>query len=339
VLIWDPTAGTLKAFKSGSPAAVWETNRGSWSMLSYRPWQPIAFLSSAKSMLTVPLNLRSGKAGSRLSTELSMWFSKAWAAFPLGSSHVLALQEGLVLTNLESGRLFPIRGFTATLMTQVEDLVTLTTRDDNAGWLTRTEFLTLITRIDSILLEIEQVEREKWPVQIKSLEINKRRQQISVLADQLEKGIKLFRIPGGLGRNTGRPGTSFCHVPGTYLHLIGANLWQIGPDRVTKVGCLEPLWHSTSHEGWISAGHSTAAQRCAMPSPDGRYAVTATHLHDLKDLKAVAELPFPTGPAGFTSKGKKIYAYDAKHRRLVFLSLEDVLRERKDGAPERTTSG
>lgn len=330
VLIWNLPAGKLTAFRSGKASPVWEISSVSWSSLAYRPWQPYGFLSSVGSRTTVTLNLRSGKPGSRLPEQLSDHFYQAWGTFPAGNCHVLALPQGLSIANLESGRAVGLWIIKATLMAQVEDLITLSTDQGGVGWLTRGELLAIFTRIDALNLEIEKLSRETMSDPKKTNEIYKRQAQIRVLAEQLGRGIKLFNVPGGLGRDPTRPGVSFCHVPGTYVHLIGRNVWQIGPDRVAKLGRLEPLWHSAAHEDWFRAGRSAAAQPCAMASPDGRYAVTATHLIDLKDFKAVAELPFPTGPAGFTSKGEKVYAYDGKLRRLVFLRLEDLLRGKSE---------
>jgi hypothetical protein len=326
VLIWDRQGGKLSAFRSGSAAPVWNLPRGSWSSFAYRPWQQQGFLSSAKARTTVAVNLRSGKVVAQFSKELHGAFSKAWAAFPLGGSHVLALPRGLAIASLESGRTFPLWGVQVTLMAQMDDLLTLSTPEGDVGWLTRKEFLAILTRIDALLIEIAKIEADSMHRVKKQEEMNRRWDQIRELTNQLGRGVKLFETRGEFRRDTGRPGAGFCHVPGSYLHLAGRDVWQIGPDQVSRLGHLEPLWHSAAHEGWFAARYSASAQPCAMASPDGRYAVTGTHIYELKGLDAVAELPFPTGPAGFTSSGRKLYAYDRELRRLVFLALDEVLR-------------
>jgi hypothetical protein len=327
VLLWNRSAGTIAAFRAGSSTPAWEVTRGPWTGITYRPWLPYAFLSNSKTWTTVVLNLRNGSLGARLPQALSQYFSYAWAAIPLGKSHVIALPQGIVSVNLESGRAISLPGFKATLMANAEGLLTLTTGTGDVGWFSRDEFLAITTRIDGIQGEIERLQREKKSPSIaKYSEIRKKEQQISVLVGQLTGGVKLFTVPGGLRLDATHPGTSFSYVPGSYLHIVGRSVWQIGPDRPIRIGRLEPLWHETSSAIGGSMSGVERAQESATSSPDGRYAVTRTHLYDLKELKAVAELPFSAWPTGFTSKGKLIYAYDGSRGRLVLLSLDEILR-------------
>jgi hypothetical protein len=326
VLVWERPMGRLRAFRSGSASPVWETGRGAaWSSLAYRPWQPYGLLSSVSTGVAVAVNLRSGKAGPRLTDAVRAQVERAWAAFPIGKAHVLALPQGLAIADFDSGRAFALRPIKATLMAHVEDLLTLSTDEGDVGWLTRGEFLTIVARIDAIQLEIENLSREKRSSNERFSEISKRSHQVNELSQQLARGIRIFKVPGGIGRDFGRPGTSFHHVPGTYLHLIGRNVWQIGPDRVVRLGRFERLWHGRSGAGQTVPGDGAVFEPPAAPSPDGRYAVTATHVHDVERFEAVAELPFPSRPAGFTSKGGTIYAHDAERQRLVFVSLEALL--------------
>jgi hypothetical protein len=86
-----------------------------------------------------------------------------------------------------------------------------------------------------------------------------------------------------------------------------------------------PIWHSAGDEPWFHAYYRKDAQACAGASPDGKYAVTTTHLYDLKEMKPLVELPFPSGPVGFLSSGAEIYAYDRVNNRVVFISVEELL--------------
>ena len=78
------------------------------------------------------------------------------------------------------------------------------------GWVTRGEFLTILAKIDSLHLEIEKLWREKMPESTRTIEVNKRESQIRTLAEQLGRDVRIFSVPGGLARDTTRPGTSFC---------------------------------------------------------------------------------------------------------------------------------
>jgi hypothetical protein len=324
-IVWDAPGGTLRAYRSGKTSPVWEIRRGPWSSLTYRPWQPHAFLTSVKNRVGVVLNLRSGKSAGRLSDQLTFSMSRAWAALPVGTSHVLAFPKGFAIANLESGRVIEARPVKGTLMAHVGDIITLSTEKGEVGWLTRSEFLTVLARMEALYKEIADLHRSKMSEHTRAMEINNRHTQIQALFQHLARGIKIFTVPGGLGRDPLRPGSSFCHVPGSYLHLIGRNVWQIGPDQVVRRGSLERLWHSAGGEDPSRVGQPAGPQPCAMASPDGRHAVTSTHLHDPHLLQAVAELPFPAGPVGFLSKGEKLYAHDRKHKRLVFLRLAELL--------------
>ena len=319
VIVWERALGTLAAYRSGSPSPVWTLGKGTWSLLSYRPWQPNGFLSSTSPPVSVVVNLRTGKLGSRLPPAQSGFVSRTWATFPFGKTHVVAFPQGFAMLNLETGRGYNLSraGAAFTLMAHAKDLLTLTTDKGDLGWLSRDKFLTIFTRIDALQLDIEKQLRKDQPNQEKIGELNR---QITVLAGQLQHGIEIYKVPGGVGRDPARPGTSFCHVPGTYLHIIGRTLWQIGPDKAILLGRFEALRHRSSLPAW-----NAAYQPCAQASPDGRLAVTGTHVYAIDGLEVLAELPLPSGPAGFTSKTKLIYGYDRDNRRLVFWSIDELL--------------
>jgi hypothetical protein len=97
---------------------------------------------------------------------------------------------------------------------------------------------------------------------------------------------------------------------------------------VRRLGVLCPVRHRAARDAWFYAYYRKDAQPCARVSPDGRYAVTDTHVYDLKAYRPVAELPFPTGPAGFVSSGSHIYAVDHANDRLVFLEVERLVNPR-----------
>jgi len=319
VIVWERGGGTLAAYRSGSAAPIWSIGKGTWSLLTYRPWQQSGFLSSSNPPISVVVNLRTGKLGARLPPAQSGYLSRTWATFPYGKTHVVAFPQGFAMLNIESGRGYNLAQAAApvTLMAQAKDLLTLTTAQGDVGWLSRDKFLTVFARIDGLEIEIAKQMRRQNPNQDKVAELSR---QIEVLTTQLQHGIEIYKVPGGIGRDTARPGTSFCHVAGTYLHIIGRTLWQIGPDKAMRLGRLEPLWHRKA-----PGGSSPSYQPCAQSSPDGRLAVTATHVHAIEGLEALAELPIPSGPAGFTSKSKLIYGYDRDRRRFVFWSIDELL--------------
>jgi len=201
-----------------------------------------------------------------------------------------------------------------TLMAQNDNIYTFSTTDGNLGWLQKSEFLAIVKKVDYLLGEMDRLSNTKRPPPL-----GKIRRQIEQLNRQLPRGMKVFTMEDGVHLDALQPWKSFFHVPGTYVHIIGRTLWEIGPTDVVKRGQLESIRHSASREDWFRRGLRENAQPTAQASPDGRFAVTETHVFNLKTLKCVAELPFPSGPAGFTSSGMYIYAYDHMNHRLVFL--------------------
>jgi hypothetical protein len=119
---------------------------------------------------------------------------------------------------------------------------------------------------------------------------------------------------------------SFSQIPGTNRFILGREVWDIGPKEVTRAGELVALSHSQGKKPWFAAFYDFDNEdACAVASPDGKYAMTNTHLYDLKDMMALVELPFPASNKGFLSDGKRIFLHDRCRDQLVFVSIDNLL--------------
>ncbi len=333
LVVWDAIPKRLSAHKRGRGEPIWSKKfTGNYSLtLACQPWGPQALLSGGlMSQETVEVDLKAGKAtvlppisSIAGAPNFSLMGRPPWASFPLGSFRVFALDRGLAIADLTSAKGFALP-LDIILMARNEDLYTFSTLSGNLGWFTRSEFLPVLARIATAIDNLQKAQNAKLTPNEWQEVTTKLRAQIDAYVGELKKGLKVFEV-GAIERDPTRPRSSFSHVPGTYLHIIGRTVWQIGPRSVVQVGRLERIRHSASDEDWFRSYLWDEAQPCAMASPDGRYAVTATHLFDLKEMRPLVELPFPTGPAWFSSSGSTVFAFDARNRRIVSLAVEDLL--------------
>jgi S1-C subfamily serine protease len=333
IVLWDKNELRLSAHKRGGRSPVWaKVYREQNLSLAHQPWAPRALLSRG---LTagggLDIDLKTGRAGAALPALSSVAGLPAksggpWASFPLGDFRVFALERGMAIADLPRAKLLSVDS-SILLMARQENLYTFSTLDGKLGWFTQNTFLPILARLTRVIDAYDR-ELDSDPNRDGRLaRLRKLLDEIQAYAGELKTGVSIFEVPD-LGRDTLRPRTSFSHVPGTFVHIVGRALWQIGPDRVIKIGKLEPILHGAKYEPWFADYYRESAQPCAMASPDGQYAVTDTHVFDLKEMKPLTELPFPAGPVGFTSSGSFIYANDRVHNRIVFLGVEELLRKR-----------
>jgi hypothetical protein len=129
-----------------------------------------------------------------------------------------------------------------------------------------------------------------------------------------------------------------CHViPGTDHVICGKVVWEVGADGVRRLGELPALTHSKANEDWFYGLYSYTKSgqpdtNVIAVSNSGEYALTQTHLIDLKSLKIVLELPFPARRLGFLSSEKHIYLLNSATGKVMIYSIEEL---RKSQQPPR----
>ena len=333
VVVWDPADGSIAAYRRGGSIPAWTRRFDSAAGLAmaYEPWRSRAIVSSRRSRApSVAVDLRTGAVAGTLPVVTGLGgvdlgiARSAWTSFPLGDFELLALDRGVVIAGRRSAKGFSL-SLPILMMGHHEDVYTFSTPEGELGWFRRSDVLPLVLQIAAAMDAAERIRNADLGTRSRRDKLQSISKRIAALSNELTKQFRVIEAGAEVQRDSRRPRASFVHVPGSYLHVIGRTLWQVGPDRVARRGRFAAVRHSAGDEAWFHAYYREGAQPCAMVSPNGRHAVTDTHLFDLKELKPLVELPFPAGPIGFTSSGSLVYAHDRLRRSVVFLEVDRLL--------------
>ncbi|MCW8132566.1 MAG: trypsin-like peptidase domain-containing protein [Planctomycetota bacterium] len=202
----------------------------------------------------------------------------------------------------------------------------LCTREDKAYYVDADKLRAKYEPLSATLQRLDQLTAEG-----RSPQDSPEMQQLVKRRDEQLEDVRHFMQPGAaIGAAQAAPGAKFhaAHLPGTNRVFIDCELFEFSATECTRIGALPKLDHSAKGEDWYLDGErqrpSHRAARVVV-SPDGRYALTHTHLYDAQTLKPLAELPVPFFPSGFTGDSKTIFMFDVPKNRIAFLPVAEAI--------------